>query len=206
MPIIAGRASAAYGAGFGKGATGPSVQIEGDYFSISSTHIASSTATFTIENIPTDFQHLELRYTSLSNRATYGYDPIQIAVNGDLSAAYPNVFLRGTGANATVTTGASSASGTENGFYLDWGSGTTVSNYPATGSIFFFDANSSTKYKSIHARYGVDLNGTIGGAAGSVNYIGGAYLGFAPITSLRFSLYLGNSFQAGSRFDLYGVK
>lgn len=184
---------------------GRSAGGEGNYFALATVKIASTTSSFSFTGIPADYQHLEIRYQSIVNRVTYGYDPLQMWFNSDTSNAYPNTFIRGTGANAALSSGSSSLSGTPN-FYMDWGNGTSVNNYPSNGIITIFDANSSSKYKTMHARYGVDLNGTLGGAAGSVNFFAGTYFGYSPVTTISFNSYLGNSFVAGTQFSLYGIK
>jgi hypothetical protein len=204
MPIIASRASAAYGLGFGKVTTTPDTPI-GSYFPLATIKLASTTTSFSFTGITPDFKHLEIRYQSMTDRPTYGYDPLQMWFNSDTSNAYPNTFIRGTGANGVLASGSSSTSGTPN-FYMDWGNGTTVGPYPSNGVITIFDANNASKYKTMHSKYGVDLNGTLGGAAGSVNFFAGTYFGTAPVTSIHFNSYLGNSFIVGTQFSLYGIK
>ena len=87
MPIIATRASAAYGAGFGAVTTVPFAGPFGSFDALGSVSLSGTTSSVSFSNIPSGYKHLQIRYVSRCNRNTPG-DGLSIRLNGDSSTNY----------------------------------------------------------------------------------------------------------------------
>jgi hypothetical protein len=151
--------------------------------------------------IPTGYQHLQIRFTALTSRPTYGYDGLYWNFNGDAGANYSLQTINGNGGGATPGTGNNNSQ--TNG-YMDFALGTTVANYPGSGILDILNYT-STRFKTVRGLGGADLNGSIGGVPGRVNYISGTWNSSAAITNINFSP-VNNNFAEKTIFSLYGVK
>jgi hypothetical protein len=192
MPIIATRASAAYGAGFGAITTVPYLGPFDAYVALASVRLTASLAEIVFSSIPTDYQHLQIRMTALST--TSNVQP-HMRLNGDATASYSRHNYYSTGSSSAVYGAASVNQFTIGG--LSVGMNTTD---PYTCVIDIFDFASSTKNKTMTSLSGTDRNGT-----GEIGFHTGVWVNTAPITSVTI-LADGNSYAANSTFALYGVK
>jgi hypothetical protein len=198
MPIIATRASAAYGAGFGKSAAAAVVLETGSYDAIASVTIPSGgVSSFTFAGIPLGYRNLEIYWkmaTSVGNR------DMLINFNDDTSAVYQNfIVYAGSGAvNSAALVGQTK---------IIWGGGTSTVNEFAGGTTTIFDADSSVKYKGVQAVYGYAYNGSSIGTDGTanLNHSLNSWGSLSPISKITISVSSG-VINANSSFDLYGVK
>jgi len=172
----------------------------GDYESIATTTLATSTASITFSSIPATYKHLQLRVMARTDRAGNTFDAFLIKVNNDATSAnYTYHYLLGQGSAASA--------GQENG---TWG-GAVVYRLPgatATTSIFgatvtdILDYTSTNKNKTLRSLGGTDLNGS-----GELYFGSNLYLATpAAISSLVIVPRTGTNFIAYSSFALYGIK
>jgi hypothetical protein len=192
MPIIAGRASAAYGAGFAAITAAPYLGPFGAFDSLASvTSPAASTITFSA--IPTGYKHLQIRGIA-NNGETSGFNNQSLRFNADTSTNYSAHILYGNGTSALASNQTSSSSIND------------AFRVPPTGThaafiIDILDYNSVNKAKTIRVLTGGDTN--------SVGWIGlHSGLWFKTpeaITSITLNSSVGN-FGTNSKFSLYGIK
>ncbi len=198
MPIIASRASAAYGAGFGKSATAAVVLETGSYDAIASVTIPSGgVSSFTFAGIPVGYRNLEIYWkmaTSVADRDMW------VQFNNDTSASYHSyIVYSGSGAvNSYTSVGQTK---------IIWGGGTTTANEFAGGTLTVFNTSSPVTYKSTQANFGYAYNGSTIGTSGTaiVNHSIGSWANLNPVTSITISVASG-VINENSSFDLYGEK
>jgi hypothetical protein len=193
MPIIAGRASAAYGAGFGA-ITAPPYEGPFGAFDALSTVTVGATAVSEIYflGVPTGYKHLQIRGSILGSSLN---DDVLAQFNGvTASNNYALHELRGNG--STVTSG-SGVNGTA--FYVATNALDTTS--PTVFIMDVLDYASTSKNKTSRVLQGKDSNG-----GGTLSLFSGLYHGTTnAITSIRIYAAGGN-FNQHSSFALYGVK
>jgi hypothetical protein len=201
MPIIAGRASAAYGAGFAAVTTVPYAGPFGSYDSLATLDVgATAISTIDFATIPTGYKHLQVRY--IARNTSTGYftgGACYMRFNYDTTGAYSFHSLRGTGnSGAGSFTGQNSTGNSL--MYLQGNTGSGSSNTKAYGIavIDIFDYSSNAKNKVIRVLGGEDGNGS-----GLIDIDSGAYYSTNPVTSIQIS---NGPFAVNSQFALYGVK
>jgi hypothetical protein len=206
MPIIAGRASAAYGAGFSRVVTAPYLGPFGAYDALASTVVGStSVANITFSNIPSGYEYLEVRYAVKSARTgTNALDELNLRFNGDTGSNYSQRALLMDANSAALTANAAYPSTN-----IELGSGMigdSVSNSEFGVGIFtVIDYASFSKYKNVVMVGGVNFTTSVDSSFGRVGTGSGAYFNFNPITSLTLYADNGNLVQY-SQISLYGVK
>jgi hypothetical protein len=203
MPIIAGRASAAYGAGFAT-VSGPLPFAPASAFDALSTVIVPSggLSSITFAGIPqTGYSHLQLRVFAKTNRATFGRDDYVLRFNNDSSSAYAVHYLFGDG--ATVTSAAYLSQTSTAGGYIAANGG---ANFFGGGVTDILDYTNTNKYKTTRNLTGVDHNGTIASLGGIVNLTSGLWMNLSSINRIDVLQSNGTGFLEFSHFALYGVK
>ena len=176
---------------------------EGAYDSLASTTLSSTTSTITFSGIPSGYKHLQLRWIAQTNRGTYGFDDLWVRFNGDSSALYSTHILYGNGASAA--TGADSSATYTN--IINSAGTTTSGSWWGTAILDVLDYGSSSKFKTMRALNGIDLNGNaIGGLNGRVNLASGSYQSLNPVTSITITSGASASFLSNTSFALYGIK
>ena len=191
MPIIAGRASAAYGAGFGKVLSAvPSGPISA--FDALGTVIVPSggLSSITFAGIPqTGYSYLQVRATHLYASAAN----LKAVFNNGSFSNDRSHFLYSEG---TTVTGSTDTAGP----IISFQSGTTSTSFCA--AIWdFLDYNSSSKNKTMRGFVGQDVNGS-----GIVGVVSALAATTSPINAITFSYVSGVTILADSQFALYGVK
>jgi hypothetical protein len=177
------------------------LKVTNSYESIATVTVGSGgTSTVTFSSIPSTFKHLQIRFMSMTTRATYGYDALQITFNSDSAANYSYHTLNGNGAAA-----ASGASFPRSNAYFDYVLGTTVSNYPGLGVIDILDYENTSKYKTVRGMGGCDVNGTIASLPGRINFASNSWRSTSAISSMQLTP-LNAPFAQYSSFALYGIK
>jgi hypothetical protein len=189
MPIIAGRASAAYGAGFSRVVTAAYAGPFGAYDSIATTTVgASGASSVTFANIPSTYKHLQIRATSkMSSGAS-----LFMQLNSDAGSNYARHFVNGSGSSVGVGGNAN---------FTNMFAGTTANATSTFGVsiIDILDYTTTNKYTTTRSFSGADANGS-----GFVQFMSGLWLNTAAVTTITIT---GESnFQEYTSFALYGVK
>jgi hypothetical protein len=203
MPIIAGRASAAYGAGFAAITAPPYLGPFGSYDSLSTVIVPSGgLASVTFAGIPTGYKHLQFRIFAQCNRGTVGIDALKFTFNGVTGTSYSGHQVRSDGVSTLV------AGGDANLGYVGIGRvvGTTAGGTFGACVIDILDYSNTVKNKTIKAIGGVDINGTVGGIGGAVSLNSAMFMNTNAISNLTFTPDGGTAFNQYSSFALYGVK
>ena len=167
---------------------------------ISTTVLGGATASVTFSGPWSAYTHLQLRVTvRKASAATTGGVDYSMRLNGSAVANQSSHSLSGDGASVT--------SWAQSGYnhllfpLMAPGANATAGIFGA-GIIDIPDINSTTKAKMIRFFGGHNSNGNrrvslISGQAESVT---------AALSSITFRDEVGDSFAAGSRFSLYGIK
>jgi len=201
MPIIAGRASAAYGSGFGAVTTVPYAGPFGAYDGLGTVTVgASPVASVSFSGIPTGYEHLQIRWMGLNNdTASTGVGNVRCSLyfNGDDTATnYYNHFFIGPGGTPT--------SGNENSAKFA-GNATRNSHLgPGVNIVDILDYNSTNKTKTVRTLTGYHHNDT-SSSNQSFRIVSGLWNNISPISSIQIVPESG-SFKQYSSFALYGVK
>jgi hypothetical protein len=197
MPIIAGRASAAYGAGFAAVTTAPYLGPYGAYDSITAVTVPSSgVSRITFAAIPTEYKHLQLRMHTRTSQAA-GEDNIILRFNNDTASNYSWHYIFSAGNGSAPSAGASATA--DNLFVLQT-TGTSAASYIfGTAVIDILDFNSSTRKKTVRSVNGYDRNGS-----GYSFHQSGFWNNSEAITSI--DIVPSTGFSQHTSIALYGVK
>lgn len=179
----------------------------GTYESIATAVVdASGSATVTFSNIPQNYAHLQIKYAAQSNRALY-VDNLEMYVNDDQGANYSTHYLIADGVNVP-----SSSNGVNSTGFLATtqclGSSTANTSCFGAGTIDILDYSSTSKYKTLKAIWGLNLNtADSSGSYGRLGISGGNWRNSSSgITSITFYPTLGSLFTQYSQFSLYGIR
>jgi len=172
----------------------------GDFESIATVTVGSGgSASVLFDNLPTGYQHLQIRGVARSEYNTTGTDDIAVRFNGDTGSNYVTHALYGTGstAGATSTTG---------GTYMRPIRGALLRDAYTNGMMCGFvidilDAFSTTKNKTVRGFGGSDRNG-----GGEIVVGSGLWLSTAAISSITLIVDAGFDYDQHSTFALFGVK
>lgn len=210
MPIIAGRASAAYGAGFGKVlSSGVTPWSPEGAFEALATVTVGSTAVSSISftGIPPEYKHLQVRSFGRTSRTDYVLEDANITINNDTGANYSwHRFY----SNPTVGNTAMVSNSSANANYMN---SATLFGTAALSNIFgvsitdILDYSSTTKYKTVRSLTGMDTNGqNLFSVEGFTELSSGSWRSIQPITSLTWTPTTGTQFLQYTTFALYGVR
>ena len=162
----------------------------GAFESIATVTVGSGGASqFEFVDIPSGFQHLQLRVTLIANvNVQYAF----LRFNGDTGNNYAWHNLYGQGSSA-VTEASASVSGIST-VYVD---GTT---YASVGIVDILDYASTAKNKTVRRFTGRDFN-----SSGIVDVGSGLWMSTSAITAVRL-IATTNTFKQHSTAALYGVR
>jgi hypothetical protein len=166
---------------------------QNDYVAIAS---AANTYGAIFTNIPTNYQHLQIRATSRDSSASSGQEMV-IRLNGDTGSNYTFYQLIGNGSTA------SSYSYTRNYFECCF----IPSAYHSAGIfgsavIDILDWQSTTKVKTLKSKGGFDANGS---GYSQLNH--GMWAGSASTPITQIEIFSGSGTAVtGNSFALYGIK
>lgn len=195
MPLIATRASAAYGAGFSRVVTAGFAGPFGSYDSLATATLTSTTNTVTFAGIPAGYRHLQLRIANLSS----GQDNyIILRFNGNSSNYYNVHQIDANGSTLTFSEGGNPTTFTAGGY-------TASSAYPTVAICDIFDYSNSNKMKSVRSLHGTSRNADLS----YMGVISSGYQLSSPIQQIEVihgNIAGGKVFNANSHFALYGVK
>jgi hypothetical protein len=202
MPLIATRASAAYGAGFSR-VVGPPPYAGpfGAYDALASVTVgATAVSTVTFAGIPSDYKHLQIRIMARNNSGTGGLDFIRAKFNSDATSGnYRGHYLYANGSTASV----GAVSGATSGLPIcEVANNTNTSNAYAVGIADILDYANTSKYKTTRSLTGGDFNDSSGG----ILSISGLYMSTNAITSIELVSASGTGFIQYSNFSLHGVR
>jgi hypothetical protein len=169
------------------------------YDSISSYLATGTVSDITLSSIPSTYRHLQIRVMGFSGN----FGSIFMEVNGDTTNAnYQSTGIWGQHNNATAQT-----SGILRGrpaLLPGVGSFQFGTTYPYVLIIDMLDYKNTNKAKMMRSFHGASSNSTH--YNDGVGLSGGVWSGTAAINSLRFFLDGGNSYTAGTRISIYGIK
>jgi len=164
----------------------------GDYESISTTTLGSTTAAITFSAIVGTYKHLQVRF--IARGASGG--GILTTFNSDTAANYSYHSLTGDGASATANSGVNAS----NMLIVRNGGIQTAASTFSAGVIDVLDYSNANKYKTLRTLNGGDANGS-----GNIQLESGSWRNTAAVTSITLT-HNGSGFAANSSFALYGVK
>jgi len=198
MPIIAGRASAAYGAGFGKSATGSSYAGPyGAYDALATATLTASSTSIVFAGIPTGYKSLQLRMLLRGDR-TNG-DDLKVLINGDTGNNYANHVFGGDGANQSNYGQASF------GFIYSYqgipGPTASPSQLYYSGIMDIYDYAHTSKNKVTKWLQGYDQNG-----GGNVQLTSGVRFNTEAINTISIAPRYGTNLVIYSQIALYGMR
>lgn len=157
------------------------------YELIETTTLSSSASSVTFSNIPQTFTHLVIRITG---EDTFGFDDINIKVNGDSSNIY-NLQTIGAARNETTP-----VAGTEyNSGNLELSLNTDIGDSPSTLILEAINYSNTTKHKNFYYRGGQ--------SGGTTNMSHVRYASTNAITDISLSA---SSWEIGSTLTLYGIR
>jgi hypothetical protein len=158
---------------------------------------AGGSPTVTFSSIPQTYTHLQLRVLGLTNAGSQ-FEPMQIRFNSDANNNYRlNHTLMGDGSGVYVS---SDGQGTRLLFYKFGADGYLAGAFGA-GVIDILDYKNTSKYKTVRALIGTDLNG-----AGAVTLNSGLWMDTLAISNIEIKNNGGNNWKQYSHFALYGIK
>jgi len=193
MPIIAARASAAYGAGFAAVTTTPYLGPYGAFDSIATITVPSGgLSAITFQGIPQTYTHLQLRGN------------IKFVSNSELEMQFGRGLID-TGANYSTHTIQGARSGTAgyyytiNNTYISVGWTFTATSVFVPIIIDIVDYTNTNKNKTLRGLFGGEINGS-----GYVQQNSGAW--YSKNTIDTINLFGGVNLAQYSELSLYGVK
>lgn len=165
---------------------------------ISTTILSSTTSSVTFSSIPTDYTHLQLRFSARGSNTSSANIDLRIRFNSDSGSNYIVHRVAGNGSSAGSFNATS-----QTGVVLTNGLPGATANASAFGAgiVDIYDYQSSTKNTTVKSLYGSHITtSTPFMILGS-----GLWINTAPVTTLNLTPSL-SSFASGSRFSLYGIK
>lgn len=159
------------------------------YTPLATITLGSSATSITFSSIPATYRDLIL-VCNWQNSSTGSAGRLQI--NGDTGSNYFGVWMTGTGTSAVSASESSETSARVAGASV--GLANTYSNIAI---LQFMDYSATDKHKTVISRYG--------SASTESQATASRYASTSAITSIRFFDVLGQTFAAGSTFNLYGI-
>jgi hypothetical protein len=170
----------------------------GAYDSLATITVPSGgVSTITFAGIPTGYKHLQLRWIGRGTDASTGVG-LRWRFNGDTSGLMPShaVYGDGSGGSAIATYYGSNNPMSLGGFT---GANSTANVFGA-GVLDLLDYASTSKFKTVRALNGRDVNGS-----GFIFFESGLYQSTTVVNQISITCSAGN-FAQHSSFALYGVK
>jgi len=171
--------------------------IPTEFESIATVSLSSNQSTITFDNIPSTWQHLQLRGTMRSNVASTGSDSGLLRLNNNSGSNYSVHRLYGTGSSVSAD---AFASRTDMLIPVQARSGNTASSF-GVFVINLLDYNNTNKNKTVSMLCGADFNGS-----GDIWLVSGLWQNTAAVTRIDIIGSNSGSFVSGSHFALYGIK
>jgi hypothetical protein len=194
MPIIASRASAAYGAGFAAITAAP-FAATGAMEPIAVTTVPSGgVVSISFGSIPSTYQHLQIRLFARSTANT-GTQNVTMSINGGSGSTWHRMFSNGTSTGANAQISAAVIIGQISGL-------TATSGVFGVATIDLLDYANTNKFKTARALFGFNDNNA--GAGEVVQLFSGLWQTTSATTSI--TLEAGAGFAQYTSAALYGIK
>lgn len=159
------------------------------YIPLANITLTGSDGNITFASIPQIYRSLVI-VCNFQNSGTASATRLQ--VNGDTGANYNGVWMTGTG--SAVNSGSESNQTSARLFGASVGPANTFTN---VATLFFEDYSTTDKHKTVLTRYG--------SASTEVQATASRWANTAAITSITLFDILGQTYQTGSTFALYGI-
>ena len=171
----------------------------GAYDLLETTTLSSSASSVTFSGLGSysDYAHLQIRAVVRESSGAGGYTNSQLTLNGDTGSNYSWHYMGGQGSSVS-----SVGYGTQPNVRLQSfapGDGSPSGIFGA-GVIDILDFNNGSKNSTVRA-----LHGAITSTNNGIFLTSGAWFNTDAITSINFAIG-SNSWVAGCRFSLYGIK
>jgi hypothetical protein len=151
------------------------------------------------------YQHLQIRGISRTNRATYNTDNFTMRINSDSGSNYSWHQLNSPPNTATSTVGVAGYSNQT--FMYGFSTATSVETGIFGGAVIdILDYASTSKYKTVRALTGADTNGQASGYTGYVSFSSSLWMNTSAINSITLYPDYGSNFLQHTQFSIYGVK
>lgn len=197
MPLITTQSAKGYGWSILQ-------NVPGNYYSIASTNLSSSSSTISFTSIPSTFDHLQIR-GSLRGTVSGSQQTAAIRLNGDSGSNYSaHTLISKNNTPVSYQTGPF----TMMEFYEIPGGG-QASNVFGNVIIDILDYKNTNKNTVIKTTYAWDNNTTsVGGTlSATVSLFSGLWLNTAAVTSITLIEQSGtNSYATNTTWSLYGIK
>lgn len=167
----------------------------GDFESIATATGTGSSATISFTNIPSTYQHLQIRVNA---KSTSGTSYSGITLNNDTASNYTFHYLQG---NGTAASANGMGTGGYNEFYInEWVTRTGLTNIPGVLIFDLHDYASTSKYKTCRYTSGWEENGD-----GKISLGSGLWLSTAAVNRIDL-LCKSGSWSTQTTVSLYGIK
>lgn len=167
------------------------------YFPITTTTLASATASVTFSSIPSTYTHLQIRFLARTARANQE-DNIQLRFNSDSGSNYAAHVLYGDGASAGAFSDGTSISFNTRSVVA---AASSASGVFGSGVIDILDYANTSKNTTVRSLSGYDANGS-----GQARLSSGLWMNTAAVTSVTIVSANAANLSAYSSFTLYGIK
>jgi hypothetical protein len=175
---------------------------ESNYFHhLETVRLGGNAASVTFSNLSryADYQHLQIRYTARSTRAGTDLEELILRLNNDSTANYSQHQIFGSAGVGVASVGAGSSTYAQIGIT----SGSVSSSHFAGGTIDLLDVFETTKNKTLRGFAG--WHSTDASYRNGITLRSSAWYSTSAVNAITL-LPITNSFVAGSRFSLYGIK
>ena len=166
------------------------------YDLISTTILGSSQASvsFDVTGLGSTYKHLQIRMVGRTARTDLGIQSVRLTFNSDGGSNYYSHELSGNGSSI-------SSGGGADVFMVPGYLSTNASSTNANGVFIadILDVFSTSKNKTMRSLSGMTSNNNI-------SFHSGVWLNTAALTTLSMVTSTGATFNAGSRFSIYGIK
>ena len=171
----------------------------GAYDLLETTTLATSASSVTFSGLGSysDYAHLQIRAVVRESSGAGGYTNSQLTLNADTGSNYSWHYLDGQGSSVSSVGYGSQPNVRLQSFSPGDGSPAGVFG---SGVIDILDFNNGSKNSTVRA-----LHGALTSTNKGIFFTSGAWYDTAAVTSISFAIG-DNSWVAGSRFSLYGIK
>ena len=165
-----------------------------------------SSGTITFSNIPSGYQHLQIRYIAKVTTTTQSNYDLTIRFNGDTAANYASHALKGSGAAVSTATSSSATSMLKIIEFPIPSSATIFNSMFGVGIIDIHDYLSTSKNKTVRAFSGLEANRSTT-PTGFVSLGSGLWFKTPEaITSISLIASGSTLWTTTSQFALFGIK
>jgi len=183
------------------GTIASSFEAASAFESIASATGTGSSATITFSSIPGTYQHLQIRgiTRTTTNTPEPGNTFWDVTFNSDTGANYARHRINGNGSSA----GALGESSQNACRIYSVGSRGTENNRMGACILDIHDYASTSKYKTVRAIGGIDVNAA--STNGEISSSSGLWMNTSAVTSITLTIGSGN-FASNTQIALYGIK